>query len=581
MIYFEKTALLSKIKVIDAWIKRFAKQRVYILTLLWLFMSLAGICQTDIPVRGLMITPKNTDMDNIENLKFIRTLANEGVNTIILGLTGYNFPYSSYPQITSSKSPTLDWFKAFKDSCAVNKIEVVPEVSTLSHQSYYTVGNPVWYGSLLENYPWWDAELLAPYSSRSVRSWNPLIDSVQTVTRALNNDIVSFFNSKVLHIGMDEPMSMPNTGERGFTGQTWGTMWKDQFMVRYNELNPRGIKTWLWGDRLLDNDVWQIGPWEADAHTGRQEINTVIDLLPRLNVLICDWHYNSSPNTGEYFADKGFDVLLTAWDNSWVGLEHINHIMNATPARKSKFRGYIQGNWSSIDKFRKGYFYGADSTNVNFANVVNTFKTVMAKIRVIDPDTVQTTSNKLKIFLEDQVALTTIPSVQPYNIIPWNYNGTETVLLPNSNIIDWVLVELRSDLTTTAFRKAGILLKDGTVLNGDLSPFTAINGNYYIVVKHRNHLGIISDKKISISNLIPNFDFTISNITGLKKIGNYCYLVNGDTDNNNLVNILDYKLIVNSLFYRGYSIADLNFDGVVNVLDYSPIYKNLLTSGVN
>ena len=37
-----------------------------------------------------------------------------------------------------------------------------------------------------------------------------------------------------------------------------------------------------------------------------------------------------------------------------------------------------------------------------------------------------------------------IPTTQPYNIAPWNYTGTESVTtIPNSNVIDWVLVELR------------------------------------------------------------------------------------------------------------------------------------------
>ncbi|MEZ5196305.1 MAG: hypothetical protein R2764_07890 [Bacteroidales bacterium] len=37
-----------------------------------------------------------------------------------------------------------------------------------------------------------------------------------------------------------------------------------------------------------------------------------------------------------------------------------------------------------------------------------------------------------------------IPFNQPYNQAPWNYSGTESVAsIPNNDIIDWVLVELR------------------------------------------------------------------------------------------------------------------------------------------
>jgi hypothetical protein len=37
-----------------------------------------------------------------------------------------------------------------------------------------------------------------------------------------------------------------------------------------------------------------------------------------------------------------------------------------------------------------------------------------------------------------------IPLSQPYNNVPWNYNGTEYVgSIPNTDIVDWVLIELR------------------------------------------------------------------------------------------------------------------------------------------
>jgi hypothetical protein len=37
-----------------------------------------------------------------------------------------------------------------------------------------------------------------------------------------------------------------------------------------------------------------------------------------------------------------------------------------------------------------------------------------------------------------------IPINQPYNTAPWNYTGTESVSsIPNANVVDWILVELR------------------------------------------------------------------------------------------------------------------------------------------
>ncbi len=68
-----------------------------------------------------------------------------------------------------------------------------------------------------------------------------------------------------------------------------------------------------------------------------------------------------------------------------------------------------------------------------------------------------------------------LPLSQPYNLPPWNYNGLESVTeIPNSDIIDWLLIELRdansadSALGSTTFEKRALLLKkDGSIVGLD------------------------------------------------------------------------------------------------------------------
>ena len=68
-----------------------------------------------------------------------------------------------------------------------------------------------------------------------------------------------------------------------------------------------------------------------------------------------------------------------------------------------------------------------------------------------------------------------IPLSQPYSGTPWNYPGTDSVIaIPNTEVVDWVLVELRdaadaasATAATRITRKAGFLLKDGTVVGLD------------------------------------------------------------------------------------------------------------------
>ncbi len=98
----------------------------------------------------------------------------------------------------------------------------------------------------------------------------------------------------------------------------------------------------------------------------------------------------------------------------------------------------------------------------------------------------------------------TIPLNQPFNTAPWNYNGKEIVETIATDIVDWVLVSLRSDTsaTTMVTQKTGFLKSDGNIVDLDgvssLS-FAVEEDNYYIVVEHRNHLPVMSATKISIN----------------------------------------------------------------------------------
>jgi hypothetical protein len=108
-----------------------------------------------------------------------------------------------------------------------------------------------------------------------------------------------------------------------------------------------------------------------------------------------------------------------------------------------------------------------------------------------------------------------LPLNQPYNVTPWFYAGTETVAsIPNVNIVDWVLVELRTGTGsgTIVDTKAGFILKDGSIVGLDgassLSFPTRDLGNYYIVVRHRNHLSIMSATSQPLSSISVLYDFT-------------------------------------------------------------------------
>jgi hypothetical protein len=113
-----------------------------------------------------------------------------------------------------------------------------------------------------------------------------------------------------------------------------------------------------------------------------------------------------------------------------------------------------------------------------------------------------------------------LPLQQPYNVPPFDYNGTESVAtIPNSDIIDWVLVELRdaaspslADPATVVAQKAAFVKSDGTIVDLDgtrnLMFNVTVSGNLYLVIRHRNHLGIISANGLQIIANQSTYDFT-------------------------------------------------------------------------
>jgi hypothetical protein len=171
-----------------------------------------------------------------------------------------------------------------------------------------------------------------------------------------------------------------------------------------------------------------------------------------------------------------------------------------------------------------------------------------------------------------------LPKFQPYNNSPWNYAGNESVVTVPTNVVDWVLVELRKELngSTTIFRKAAFIQKTGLVTDidgGDLK-FYGLAGLYYLVIKHRNHLGVISSSKVNISGIASTYDFTTSmssayGTNSLTSLGNGLYgIYAGDANGNGTINNTDvtnfWKKQNGSI---GYKSADFDLNGGVTIVD--------------
>lgn len=116
-----------------------------------------------------------------------------------------------------------------------------------------------------------------------------------------------------------------------------------------------------------------------------------------------------------------------------------------------------------------------------------------------------------------------IPLLEPYSALGFTQlgGGGETTVpavldtLVNGNVVDWVFLELRSedDPMEVVATRCALILQNGSIVDTDgVSPVTfhdLLPAAYHIVVRHRNHLGVMSGSAMPLVHTSAGFiDFT-------------------------------------------------------------------------
>jgi hypothetical protein len=207
-----------------------------------------------------------------------------------------------------------------------------------------------------------------------------------------------------------------------------------------------------------------------------------------------------------------------------------------------------------------------------------------------------------------------IPNGQPYGgpqYADFNYTGTETIgagvltVTGNNAIVDWVMLELRnaSNPNSVVARKAALIQRDGDVVEAsdgvsEVVFVGAVADNYYVAIKHRNHLGVMTKTPIALSGssaVSVNFtsaatdNYKLSGSTGsdhaqrtlanskramwegnmsnISGSGNQIQYqgANSDSDEPYYTVLLDpgNTMVVPNYIVNGYDRADGNLDGMV------------------
>jgi len=328
-----------------------------------------------------------------------------------------------------------------------------------------------------------------------------------------------------------------------------------------------------------------------NSQDGAEVTATRIDTIPNINPASTDTVFDSQYWVVNRFGSGTFDADLTFSINEDLTAED-----ESSP---SQIKLYTRG--SNADT---NWVFLTSANSVNAANNTATFNGITGFSQfIIAREVSHNIELDLTVFLEgpyDSISGEMLPDLnpdqiplsQPYNIAPWNYSGTEYVAsIPNADVVDWVLIELR-DTTDAALatgetmiaRQAAFLLNDGKIVgldgnNGACSVVAPpITDSLFVVIWHRNHLGIMSASPVTKTDGVYTHDFTTGNTQAYgtdaqKDLGGGIYgMLSADANADGDVNVADKTVWQNQAGEEGYRSADFNMNGQVSNPDKNEMW---------
>ena len=274
-------------------------------------------------------------------------LAPLGVNVLVLEVN-YNFAYESHPELRMDAPLSRVQARDLAQMCRDHGIRLIPQFQCLGHQSWAKTTFP-----LLVKYSELDETPDIPLDNPDIycRSWCPLHPKVNEIVFALMDELIDAFQTDALHVGMDEVFLIGSDQCPRCRGKDPA----DLFARAVNDYHAhlvgrKKLEMLMWGDRLLDADVFSYGEWEASKNHTAPAIRQV----PK-DIVMCDWHYekrDSYPSV-PYFQEQGFRV----WPAGWKKVDAVEALVHYSLAnQKGRMLGYLATLWGASPVDQLGAF---------------------------------------------------------------------------------------------------------------------------------------------------------------------------------------------------------------------------------
>jgi hypothetical protein len=184
-----------------------------------------------------------------------------------------------------------------------------------------------------------------------------------------------------------------------------------------------------------------------------------------------------------------------------------------------------------------------------------------------------------------------LPHTTPYTALGYTYTrGADTAeVMPATfqvtgadAVVDWLHVELRIGVDSTVATAPALVQRDGDVVGLDgISPLTfpLEAGDHHVVVKHRNHLGVMTQAPLPLSDVSTPINLTdgstsVHGVLGMHDLGTVRVLWPGNVQQDGVVKytgegndrdriLLSIGGVVPTNTVSGYRVEDCNLDGQV------------------
>ena len=371
--------------------------------------------------------------------------------------------------------------------------------------------------------------------------------------------------------------------------------------------NVSAVETMEYMFMFADNFNQNISGWNVASVTSMKDMfNSATDFDQDLG----NWDISSLLTAEDMFANTG--LSLENYDNTLIGWATLDTGEIQIPTNVSFAGGSSQYCASETQRQDLIDTYGWSITDAGIncpTTTIYVVPYVYLQGAALNPN-----PGEENLMRDDLRAAGLLPTTSPYGDGA-TVDASVFDTTGNNAIVDWVWVELRDkdDNTLIVAEKSAFVLRNGDVLGTDLTAlsFDLAIDNYYVAIKHRNHLGIMSASTISLFDSPLVVDFTDGSVATYGTNAQTTFgmpsgiqgMWAGDANGDGKVNIIGAPNDANTLrdailndpinlviqFYgftvSGYTNEDVNLSGGANIIgvnnDANVLRDDILNHPIN